>query len=374
MKKIFWAIQNLEYIGGTETVSIELMNLLADSYEIHLVCSTAVKEKVNYDLDPHIKIHNLGIPQEIGRFDQFWAQYGKNHQYEKRIKLLWMTFKEYVLHRNRRRKLIASWMGEGDIYVGSALDSYLNAPKGVKTFFHFHFDAHSFLSFWNRAALCLCSKPEGFIFLTNATLQAVKSKKKHLKAVAIHNPIKFDSILSTELHNHSLLFVGRFSEQKDPFLALNVAKCLHEDHYPFTLTMMGEGHFLDEMKKFVKKNDLSEVKIVTGHTTTREDFLSYDLLLCTSTYEGFCLVKNEANAASMPVVTSRWDGPIDEVFDSSSDGFIIEGRNPRDYANKIEELLNDETKFKEMKKRAFENSLKTSPSQIKEQWISLFGK
>lgn len=374
MKKIFWAIQNLECIGGTETVSIDLMNLLADTYEIHLICSTRVEEKVNYHLDPRITIHNLGVSPEISRFDQSWAEYERNKQLGKRIKLLWMTFVEYVLHRNKRRKQIASWMGKDDIYVGSALDSYLNAPKGVKVFYHFHFSANNFFSFWNQLTFHFVPKPESFIFLTDETLKEATAKKKRIKGVAIHNPIKFDSVLSTDLHNHSLLFVGRFAEQKDPFLALNVAKCLHDERYPFTLTMMGEGHFLTQMNEFVKENELSEVKIVTGHTTTREDYLAHDLLLCTSVHEGFCLVKNEANAASLPVVTSHWDGPIEEVFDQANDGFIIESRNPIDYASKIKEMLSDETKFKEMKKRAYESSLKTSPSKIKEQWISLFGK
>lgn len=374
MKKIFWAIQNLECIGGTETVSIDLMNLLVDTYEIHLVCSTRVEEKVNYHLDPRIIVHNLGVSPEISRFDQSWAEYGRSKQYGKRIKLLWMTFVEYVLHRNKRRKQIASWMGKDDIYVGSALDSYLNAPKGIKVFYHFHFSANNFFSFWNRLMFHFVAKPESFIFLTNETLKEVTAKKKKIKAVAIHNPIKFDPVLSMSLHHHSLLFVGRFAEQKDPFLALNVAKCLHDERYSFTLTMMGEGHFLTQMNEFVKKNELSEVKIVTGHTTTREDYLAHDLLLCTSVHEGFCLVKNEANAASLPVVTSHWDGPIEEVFDRENDGFIIESRNPADYANKIKEMLSDEAKFKEMKKRAYESSLKTSPLKIKEQWISLFGK
>jgi hypothetical protein len=69
MKKLFWCIQQLDRFGGTETVSVQLMNLLCPYYDITLVCTSKLEGEVVYDLDPRLKVVYLDVPSEVGRFD-----------------------------------------------------------------------------------------------------------------------------------------------------------------------------------------------------------------------------------------------------------------------------------------------------------------
>ncbi len=375
MKKLFWAIQNLTCIGGTETVSIKLMNLLCKDYEIHLICTSEIKGKIVYDIDPRIQIHSLGIPEEVGRFDQCFFSYCKKFQLGKVFRLIHETLSAYVYHRGRRKKLISSWMDDDSIYIGSAIDSYLLAPKKRRVFFHFHFDAKSFLGAVNQFSFRHSAKAEKYIFLTKATMDKVAEKKPKLKSKIsyVHNPIRFSPKENYEYHGNKIIFVGRLTEQKDPLLALEVAKKLHADNFPFAMTVYGDGHLEAKMRDFVKANSLREVEIISHHQLTADDFLNSDLLLCTSAWEGFYLASGEANANSCPVITSRWTGPIDEAFTNGQSGWIIESRDPVDYAKKIEEVLSDKAMLKEAKKRAYQDSFRLGDDPIKKKWEEILG-
>ncbi len=370
MKKIFWGVQNLNLIGGTETVSIELMNMLCPYYDIHLIVLSKIEGKISYTLDPRIKIIELNVPTRVGRFDQYCAKYVKERNWKGLFGLFKDTLDAFAFHRNRVRKRIASLMDEDSIYIGSALDSYLNAPKKGHVFFHFHFNEKEFFSFANRLGFFLSRKPEKFIFLTASTMDRVCERKRSLrsKSTFVYNPIKLDPVLDLSYHQGTIVFIGRFSEQKDPLFALKIAKVLHDRSFSFRMKMYGEGHLEEEMRAFVTDAHLSEVEIIVGHATTKEDYLNADLVLCTSKFEGYYLVKGEANACSRPLITTKWEGPIAELFLDNQDGWVIQERNPSLFADKIIEFLSDESKLAEAKAKAFEGAKRFSKDVILSKW------
>ncbi len=376
MKKIYWGIQNLVGIGGTETISIKIMNLLADDYEIHLICSSKFnKDEISYPLDERIHLHSLNIDPEVSRFDQYSLIYLKKFKLFKFFKLLHKTLSTYVYKKNKYRKQIASMMMKDDIYIGSALDSYLFAPKNRHVYFHFHFNYEYFFSFANRFGFRHSVKPEKFIFLAKQSEEEILKRKKNLigKTCYVYNPIKFKPVKDQQFHNNSLLFVGRFTEQKDPMFALKIAKYLHDVAFKYTLTMYGEGHLEAKMKEYIKDNKLDEVKLISHHNTSQEDYLKHDLLLCTSAYEGFGLVLSEANASSLPVITTLWAGPIDEALIDNEGGYILNSHNSKDFGDKIIETLSDITKFKELKIKAYNSSKRLSDEPIKNKWKEILG-
>lgn len=376
MKKIFWGIQNLVGIGGTETISIKIMNLLTDYYEIHLICSSKYKEsEISYPIDKRIHIHCLNIEPEVSRFDQFSLLCLKKFKIWSFLKLLHKTISTYFYKKRKYRKIIQNMMDKDDIYIGSALDSYLFAPKDRQVFFHFHFNSSYFFSFVNRFGFHHSVKPEKYIFLAKKTEEEVLKKNKKLigKTTYVYNPIKFKPVESVEFHNNSLLFVGRFTEQKDPMLALKIAKYLHDKQFKFNLIMYGEGHLEIKMREFQKENHLDEVKIITHHSTAQTDYLNSDLLLCTSTYEGFGLVLSEANASSLPVITSFWAGPIHEALIDKEGGYIIKSRDPKDYGDKIIEVLSNRDALKELKIKAYNSSKRLGDEPILNKWKEIIG-
>lgn len=372
MKKIYWAIQSLDNAGGTEAVSVNLMNLLCPYYDITLVSDFEFEGKGIHKLDPRIKVESLGLPIEVSRFDQNAGKYGIRHPL-KMLKLvhkaLWSFY--FGVRKNRRR--MASLMEEDALYIGSALDSYMFAPKGRKVLFHYHFDADKFFSFVEKWGRGHSRKPDGWVFLAKSIRDLVLAKRKSLqgKAFYVHNPIKFPLSDKMEYHDNAILFVGRFTAQKDPLLALEVAKELRERNFPFTLDMYGDGHLEGEMRKFVEENRLDNVRLFNGTPTTPEIYQAHDLFLFTSQYEGFGIVKGEANVNNLPVVSSRWKGPIDEVFADPRDGVVIDSRDPKDYADAIMKILETKEKALQSKADVHEAAKRLDDEAIVASWRSI---
>ncbi len=373
MKKIFWGIQSLVGIGGTETVSIKLMNLLSDYYEIHLISTAKIDEKISYKLDKRIVIHSLNIPLEVIRFDETFLKNNKDHKFFKNIALIHKVIKYFIFKRNKIRKSIKNMMDVDSFYIGSAIDSYMYAPKIKNVFYHFHFDAKRYFGFINKVVFKLSTKPRKIIFLAKSIEEEVLKKRKKLinKTTYIYNPIRFSSVYSNEYHNNSLIFVGRFSEQKNPLFALKIAKILHDKDFNFSFKMYGEGHYLDEMNKFKDDYNLTEVKIINHHVVSQNDYLNSDLLVFTSIYEGFPLVIGEANSASLPVISTNWHGTINESIDNGKSGWIIDSNDPNVFADMIIRILNNKSKLIETKKNAYEFSKRLDDKNIVRKWVDL---
>ena len=373
MKRIFWAIQQLDRIGGTETVSIELMNKLVEDYEIVLLSTSANPDPYVYNLNEKIEVRSLEIPAELGRFDQVFSEL-KGHPF-KRFLLVRKLIKHYFWKRGHYQRQIEKMMDRpDDIYIGSSLDSYLLAPKRKgKVIFHYHFDEKSFLDKTFQSALAHSRKPDNFVFLSSSCLDAIVKAKPKLasKSVYIYNPIRFDRRYSEPPYQGKILFVGRYSEQKDPFFALEIMRELKGK--PYHLDMYGDGHLKDEMLRFQKENNLDNVEIHDGKMLPKETFQNSDLLLLTSVYEGFCLVKGEATVNSLPTISTRWVGPIEEVFENEKDGMIIEGEDPKLFAEAIDSILSDQKKELALRKSTFASSLRFDDSTIIDKWKELLG-
>mgnify|MGYP003303911524 CR=1 FL=1 len=121
----------------------------------------------------------------------------------------------------------------------------------------------------------------------------------------------------------------------------------------------------------VLDNSLNDVVTINKPTNKIEEvFISSDLLLMTSRFEGAPLVIGEAKAFSLPVVTTRYKGNVN-LFKNGYDGFIIETRKEKDIANKLKDILSDEKALLTYKRNAYDSALSFDKSSIKEAWINL---
>ncbi|MFA6755308.1 MAG: glycosyltransferase [Bacilli bacterium] len=371
MKKIFWCVQQLDKIGGTEMVTIDIMNHLCDYYDITLICTSKISGPIQYELNPKLKVVCLNVPNDIARFDEYKRIYNEKHQYFKTLGLIWRTLYYFIFHRHHYRKLNKNRMCKDDLYIASSLDSYDYAPKGRNVYFHFHFDEDIFNSKSMQLYLGYFRKPDKYIFLTKGCYDEVIKKHKKLKdnSVYIYNPIRFPPTLNLDYHNNSIMFCGRFHPQKDPLFALSIANVLHERDFEFTLNMYGSGSLEDKMKSYINEHHLENNVVLHPMSKDIEKaYLSNDLLLISSTYEGCPLIRGEATAFSMPFVSTNWGVAAKELCNEGMDGFVIDKRNAVDFANKIMEIFADKDKLKLLKRSAFEESKKYSYDSIIPIW------
>lgn len=83
-------------------------------------------------------------------------------------------------------------------------------------------------------------------------------KKLFYKNIIIPNGVEFFENIISERENEpfTVIFVGRFVQQKDPFTLLKALKKLKRMDIPFKLLMVGDGPLRNKMEKFVDKNGL----------------------------------------------------------------------------------------------------------------------
>ncbi len=374
-KKIYWCIQQLSSIGGTEMVSINLMNKLVEYCDITIISVAKIPSSIVYTIDNRINIESLNVDSSITRFDQYSLNYKHEHKYLKFISLAFQAFSTYTFKRSKYKRKIKN-MVHDNILICSSLDNYFFAPKGITVYYHFHFNSLWFKNFINRFALRLCRKPNKYIFLSSSTQEDVCEMLKldKSKTTYIYNPIRFASSLNLQNHNNTILFAGRFEYQKNPLLALEIASELKKGNLGFKLNMYGEGSLKPKMEEYILKNNLSANVSLYPPLIDFEPVLSTsDILLLPSRFEGFPLVKGEAMAFSCPTISSNWGKTIYEMLEEGKDGYIIDSLDPKDYAQKLIEYFSSKDDMKTMKQYSYNKSLALSYDAIIPLWKKLLG-
>ncbi len=184
---------------------------------------------------------------------------------------------------------------------------------------------------------------------TNCAVAVTGETKSSLSALGIGKKLNWQVIpIGITPKNHQiksisagdkikLLWVGRFTDIKDPFYAVEVLKLLNAQSLnKFELTMVGEGELFEQVKTAAKALPITFTGWVVNPFESEIDF---DLLLITSKNEGLPLVMLEA-AGSGRATMSRDVGGIDEFITNSKTGYLISGE-AKQMADKLIEISTD---------------------------------
>lgn len=117
-------------------------------------------------------------------------------------------------------------------------------------------------------------------------------------------------------------FICRISEQKRPFLLLEIMKSLKKKREDFEFLIAGEGNLLSDLKRKVSNAGLDEnVNFIGSISETQKFYIACDVTLNCSIKEGVALTSYESLAMNVPVVTSKVGGQAELV--NKDVGFVI---------------------------------------------------
>ncbi|MFC1687628.1 glycosyltransferase [Patescibacteria group bacterium] len=142
----------------------------------------------------------------------------------------------------------------------------------------------------------------------------------------------------------TLLWIGRFSDEKNVSLLLDIIERVLKKFSSAKLYLVGSGPQEEFLKKEVMKRSLDSHVIFTGKISPQNTYKYYaqsDVFVLPSHREGFGVVLIEAMATGVPVVASNV-GAIPEIVDNNQTGFLAESNNAKDFAEKILLLLENE--------------------------------
>lgn len=375
MRKIYWFLQQLEFLGGTETATISIANELVNDYEITFVVTAREIKNIPYNINKKIKIIFLNN-EDNSKIDEKILEFCKEKRFFKAFLLILKNINFIIFAKYKYRRIVKKMTSKDDILIGSSLDNYLIIPRSRLFIFHYHFNAKFFNSFNEKFMSLFYRKPDYYVFLSKTILEAISKHKKRIIKIAfyIHNPIKINGYFNDKIKGHNLIFIGRFADQKNPILLIEVMNELIKINKEFKLEMYGDGKLKDEIIARITTLHLeNNIKIYKPSNDIEGILKNKDLLILTSFYEGMPLVINEAASCSVPVLSTNFGESVQDSI-TNKNGIVVDSFNPLIIANTINELFLNQKKLINLKRSTYEFSQKFNKKSIKNEWLSVLNK
>lgn len=367
--KLLYICDALAIFGGLERVLIEKANWLVEhgGYEVCLLTINQGNHPVCFPLHQDVSYEDLDIRFYKLYHFPFWRR----------------VIKSRLLHRLFCKRLKSKIQKlTPDIIICTRLD-YIRDVVRLKGNIPLVFESHS-------SCLASCFEGDGIFrrFHVWYLQQAVKKadmtvaltngdaeewRKLTPKVCVIPNVVHLNESGSySDCTAKSVIYVGRFSKQKDVGSLLRIWNVVHQRYPDWCLHIYGGyGEEQDSLLTSIRQMDAN----IQVHEATSELFIIYkqsSILLLTSWYEPFGLVLPEAMSCGLPVVAFDCPyGPADIITDGV-DGFLISKRSLEDFANRVCQLIDNLDLRVKMGKSGIESSKKYAESCIMPLWKQLF--
>lgn len=147
-----------------------------------------------------------------------------------------------------------------------------------------------------------------------------------------------------------LLFVGRLEKQKSVETLLKAIAILNNKQLKkeFELTIVGDGSLKKELEVLSRILKIDHLVTFKGEQKNVDAYYSTsDIFILPSIFEGFGIVIIEAFRAKLAVIASNIEGPA-ELIENDKNGLLFPVKNENALANKIELLIINKAKRKEL--------------------------
>lgn len=188
-----------------------------------------------------------------------------------------------------------------------------------------------------------------------------------------------------------LVYVGRFSTQKNNIFLLDLTRQLNADCINYSLDIYGDAELGDNAGQVIKKKILNELKYnqrIKWHgtdTNVRNELSRFDCLLLPSRWEGWPMVMVEAaSAGCVPICSDIKTGPREFLIEQinygieynypvfGSGGILLssdfDSRSVVQWSNVISLLDADKGFLNKCKQKSYTHSLKFSFAAYKNAW------
>lgn len=198
-------------------------------------------------------------------------------------------------------------------------------------------------------------------YITSPSGYLAKWAKKtfHKKIKVIKNPTLLEKEDEIKINNKSkrVLFVGRMKSNKGVETLLESIRLLRDKGQVINLELIGDGPEKTRLQKLAKEMNIRKNVKFLGkikHEKVKERYRNSDLFILPSTIPENCpLTIIEAMSQGTPVITTNLGGQK-ELIEGGETGLLVEERNPRDLADKIEKIIDN----KKLQEEMSENCLK----------------
>lgn len=157
------------------------------------------------------------------------------------------------------------------------------------------------------------------------------------------------------------LFVGRITSVKNIMFIVDVLKILKDKKTSFKMLFVGEGPDKKKLIRKIRKLDLDNYVIMCGHIGDRDllakIYRRAKLFVFPSLFDTNSLVQIEASSQKTPTIFIE-KAPTAFLVTGEVNGFFGKN-NPKKFAEKIIEILDDEKHYNEVSENSYRDLYKT---------------
>lgn len=214
---------------------------------------------------------------------------------------------------------------------------------------------------------------DSVVTLTERDKQSWLKGTRHKSQIrTIANPCPFSVQKNIKEKNTKIvLAVGRLTHIKGFDLLLEAWVKVNRIMPDWKLKIVGEGEERTYLTDFIEKNKLNSSVELTGNTDNISEYYKQAEIFCLSSrFEGFGMVLIEALAFGLPIVSFDCEAGPAEILENT--GSVLVTNGDTDFlASSLVELMNDNTKRKNISLKSKKKSEIYQVKHIINQWINL---
>lgn len=157
-----------------------------------------------------------------------------------------------------------------------------------------------------------------------------------------------------DLHDFTILFVGRLAEEKGVIYLLEAVARLKQAGKQCRALIVGIGPVESELNEYITAHNLQDVVLMVGWVGQEElpeYYAAADVFVGPSLREAQGIVFIEALAAGLPVVTTN-QGGMKDFIKNGENGFMVDGRSSEALFTILSKLHSDRSLLKRLAKNA----------------------
>ena len=340
----------------------------SNGHEVYIITAEQMGRKNYYKLDDRITVYDMGInySNELSILGKIFNVIPKRIKHFRRLRALLYTIKADI---------VVSTFGNEIFFLYKIKD-------GSKKIAEVHFCKdyrmkRGRVGLWKlidyirtKQEERLVKKYDSFITLTH---EDIKNWGDTGNIHTIPNALPEIPDEVSTLQVKKLLVVGRLNYQKGIDRLLDIWKDVSCAYPEWNLHIYGSGEMYNQLKKQIRQYNLEETTYIHHPMSNiSKAYLESSCYLMTSRYEGLPMVLLEAMSYGLPVISYACPcGPKDLITDGVN-GYLVDDGDSEIFKEKLIEIINNESRRKELGKQARLSILNYREIVIMQKWENLF--
>lgn len=197
------------------------------------------------------------------------------------------------------------------------------------------------------------------------------------KYIAIPNPNSYKTadivpMLTATPKKKQVLWVGLFSVEKNPTVAVKIWQRLYRDYLDWEFVIVGynkNGAWIERMKKMSK--GIPNIRF-EGYQNPLPYQIESSIFCLTSTYEGWGMVLTEAmQCGTVPIAFNSF-ASVTDIIDDGRNGILVKPFSIKEYEKSLRRLMDNPELLHQMSESAKHDIEKYSVERVVDKWENFF--